>query len=95
MKTDNEWKEFLLFKLLDVDLTGIKYIAIDFDGEISVSPEEMVTETAELDDGDSGDYWITRSGNGKKIPRTISKVTDIFIDEDCIPDNYATMLIKL
>ena len=93
MKTDDEWKEFLLFKLLDYDLTDINYLAIDFDGEIVVSSALMRSTTTAPTILSGGVYWISPNINPNNNPNR--RTTNIFIDEDCIPDNYATMLIKL
>jgi len=78
MKTKDDWFEFILFKLIDVDLTGIKTIAVDFDGEIVMSKCKMrITDNTQPPDGDK--FWESYSQSSKDSYYS-AVCTRIFLD---------------
>lgn len=87
--TEDDYKELILFKLIDYDLTGIKYAALDYDGEIVISKYKLSTESSTAD-GLIAYYWVSRD---KRYSHPTCIVTKIFMDD--VPENYASMLFEL
>lgn len=92
MKTKDEWKQYILFMLLDFNLDKYNYAGIDFDGEITVCAGRMkLTHTSE---SPANKYWI-HSDRSITSGAGVSFNTDVFVGKANIPDNYYTMLFKL
>jgi len=86
--TKDDWFELIMYKLIDYDLTNVKYIGIDYDGEIVTSSYLMTIE----------DNTIPPNGQkvwgGKPPPdHMIPFCTDVYLNP--VMDNYAEMLFKL
>jgi len=82
--TDDEFIEMIWFYLMDVDLTGVRYVAVEFDGEIVFGTDVILTKR----NNETGKI-LWRGGkyrlSGEYLP---------FID-DKLPDNHKTVLITL
>lgn len=101
MKTIDDWRQYLLFMLLDINIDEYNYIAIDYDGEIIVCEKEMMIERS--DDADMRDdakrlvietYWVHRHDNIRTNSNECTR-TGIYLSENMTPDNFDTMMIKL
>ena len=91
--TDEDFEALVFFALMSADLTGVKYIAVDYDGEIVFGIDEKLIpygETPILEDGVMYVLWkgandSHRMLTGKFLP----------FDSDDLPDNHKHVMITL
>jgi len=82
--TDEEFTELVWFYLLDADFTGVKYLAVDFDGEIVFGIDLVLTQVY-----DDNNNVLWRGGE-----YVLSNIYIPFIDGK-IPENYRTVMITV
>lgn len=87
--TDVDWYELILFKLISYDLTDMKYVGVDFDGEIVVGDDKMALTDNTIPP--SGyEVWEVHKNGGFDNEATR---TGIFLRP--APPNYKELMFKL
>jgi len=92
--TDDDFEQLILFKLIDYNLTGAKYLAVDFDGEIVVSHGDRLVRGIHNTTNSynkNTHHFIWRSNDAESV------LTGTYLTRspDDTPPNYKNVMIKL
>ena len=90
--TDDQFEQLILFHLIDVDLTDINYLAVDYDGEIVYGIDRPLHPVKKMSSVDNN--LIVRWFPEEQY--NFSRLSSIFIsDKHNVPENHKHVMIKL